>query len=224
MRPRAILLRTVTPWIIPGKARSSTYWARPVTLSRPSFRITECPICFSSIRANLAPAYTRSVPDAIAFLSPLAKWFQRRLTHHRFERYPPLGVRAFQFVVDEGIIEARGRRIARGRAEIHALRSRPVNRPQAHRARFAAGVNFAAGEFKRAQYAAGFANRGHLRVRGGVVRRCDAICAGGDDAAFFHHNCGKGSAPAGTHIRSEEHTSELQSQFHLVCRLLLEKK
>src|SRR5689334_24673203 len=30
------------------------------------------------------------------------------------------------------------------------------------------------------------------------------------------------SAP--TARRSEEHTSELQSQFHLVCRLLLEKK
>src|SRR5689334_24686616 len=28
----------------------------------------------------------------------------------------------------------------------------------------------------------------------------------------------------GDQIRSEEHTSELQSQFHLVCRLLLEKK
>src|SRR5689334_24001390 len=28
----------------------------------------------------------------------------------------------------------------------------------------------------------------------------------------------------GTGQRSEEHTSELQSQFHLVCRLLLEKK
>src|SRR5438309_7253633 len=28
----------------------------------------------------------------------------------------------------------------------------------------------------------------------------------------------------GTTTRSEEHTSELQSQFHLVCRLLLEKK
>src|SRR3978361_2569047 len=27
-----------------------------------------------------------------------------------------------------------------------------------------------------------------------------------------------------TKRRSEEHTSELQSQFHLVCRLLLEKK
>src|SRR5438309_8515023 len=31
----------------------------------------------------------------------------------------------------------------------------------------------------------------------------------------------EGSIP---HQRSEEHTSELQSQFHLVCRLLLEKK
>src|SRR5689334_10995150 len=33
----------------------------------------------------------------------------------------------------------------------------------------------------------------------------------------------KGGA-AGGGLRSEEHTSELQSQFHLVCRLLLEKK
>src|SRR6267143_3931903 len=32
--------------------------------------------------------------------------------------------------------------------------------------------------------------------------------------------------PAGSRApgRSEEHTSELQSQFHIVCRLLLEKK
>src|SRR6516164_8188965 len=30
--------------------------------------------------------------------------------------------------------------------------------------------------------------------------------------------------PASRSSRSEEHTSELQSQFHLVCRLLLEKK
>src|SRR5689334_23733557 len=31
-------------------------------------------------------------------------------------------------------------------------------------------------------------------------------------------------APLAGVRRSEEHTSELQSQFHLVCRLLLEKK
>src|SRR2546429_2897184 len=29
---------------------------------------------------------------------------------------------------------------------------------------------------------------------------------------------------AAEHLRSEEHTSELQSRLHLVCRLLLEKK
>src|SRR2546427_4711577 len=34
---------------------------------------------------------------------------------------------------------------------------------------------------------------------------------------------GRGAAPTGT-SRSEEHTSELQSQSNLVCRLLLEKK
>src|SRR5436305_5996286 len=34
-----------------------------------------------------------------------------------------------------------------------------------------------------------------------------------------HHDPG-----ARLHVRSEEHTSELQSRPHLVCRLLLEKK
>src|SRR6201993_5619827 len=32
------------------------------------------------------------------------------------------------------------------------------------------------------------------------------------------------SRPSHRHGRSEEHTSELQSRLHLVCRLLLEKK
>src|SRR5690348_17978354 len=36
---------------------------------------------------------------------------------------------------------------------------------------------------------------------------------------------GRGAAgPRRAHRRSEEHTSELQSPVHLVCRLLLEKK
>src|SRR2546422_7428311 len=33
-----------------------------------------------------------------------------------------------------------------------------------------------------------------------------------------------GPAGAACRLRSEEHTSELQSRLHLVCRLLLEKK
>src|SRR2546427_12977586 len=34
----------------------------------------------------------------------------------------------------------------------------------------------------------------------------------------------RGARHARVHLRSEEHTSELQSQSNLVCRLLLEKK
>src|SRR2546422_1569208 len=35
---------------------------------------------------------------------------------------------------------------------------------------------------------------------------------------------GAGTVVSGAYYRSEEHTSELQSRLHLVCRLLLEKK
>src|SRR2546427_9621522 len=35
---------------------------------------------------------------------------------------------------------------------------------------------------------------------------------------------GKSASAGGGDLRSEEHTSELQSQSNLVCRLLLEKK
>src|SRR5579862_9908563 len=43
-------------------------------------------------------------------------------------------------------------------------------------------------------------------------------------ASWSLFDCGGAHAIADDHSRSEEHTSELQSQFHLVCRLLLEKK
>src|SRR2546429_2533403 len=51
------------------------------------------------------------------------------------------------------------------------------------------------------------------------------------DPSAFRVNCRPMRLPAGVlksaakrHRRSEEHTSELQSRLHLVCRLLLEKK
>src|SRR6266568_6268334 len=50
---------------------------------------------------------------------------------------------------------------------------------------------------------------------------CDRGIAG-DPAVVWAENFEEGSVSAVT-SRSEEHTSELQSQFHLVCRLLLEK-
>src|SRR2546422_2442947 len=53
------------------------------------------------------------------------------------------------------------------------------------------------------------------RARGAVERhRQDRV-----RAPHLHHQAGGLSG-----ARSEEHTSELQSRLHLVCRLLLEKK
>src|SRR2546422_4661749 len=39
-----------------------------------------------------------------------------------------------------------------------------------------------------------------------------------------HPDAVPGKLPTDAAVRSEEHTSELQSRLHLVCRLLLEKK
>src|SRR3989449_705077 len=44
------------------------------------------------------------------------------------------------------------------------------------------------------------------------------------DAQRVLHRVSPGKDVDGFHPRSEEHTSELQSRLHLVCRLLLEKK
>src|SRR2546430_8120143 len=46
----------------------------------------------------------------------------------------------------------------------------------------------------------------------------------GSESAVLSAGCGRRGQSAPEHVRSEEHTSELQSQSNLVCRLLLEKK
>src|SRR5689334_24859231 len=71
-------------------------------------------------------------------------------------------------------------------------------------------------------------------VLDGATPLGDPLMPGPSDAAWIAQfgarrllaHLKDGDAPAaGAHrTRSEEHTSELQSQFHLVCRLLLEKK
>src|SRR2546430_4988568 len=50
-----------------------------------------------------------------------------------------------------------------------------------------------------------------------LARRCRAV------AALIVPSACDGATPARQARRSEEHTSELQSQSNLVCRLLLEK-
>src|SRR5205807_5100133 len=66
--------------------------------------------------------------------------------------------------------------------------------------------------------AAAFAALGHLSIYG-VVTTAVAAAVIGDNGGYW---IGRKTGIA--LVRSEEHTSELQSPCNLVCRLLLEKK
>src|SRR5438093_6923999 len=59
-----------------------------------------------------------------------------------------------------------------------------------------------------------------------VARHLDPRGQGGEPGAVAHRGVvgGRGPVPRALGVRSEEHTSELQSLTNLVCRLLLEKK
>src|SRR5687768_17678469 len=75
-----------------------------------------------------------------------------------------------------------------------------------------------------------------IRRRAGPANRCCALAAGrfmrrSDGATPTRRRCAPPDVPGiqspfafARAARSEEHTSELQSRLHLVCRLLLEKK
>src|SRR2546422_5770189 len=68
-----------------------------------------------------------------------------------------------------------------------------------------------------------------FRSRRGRASRPGGFAISGSDAQGPAHLAGCPESRAADrwrerNVRSEEHTSELQSRLHLVCRLLLEKK
>src|SRR2546422_8565889 len=67
---------------------------------------------------------------------------------------------------------------------------------------------------------------GLVIVRELTARTTDYLVARGErlSARLFAAALGEAGVGAVQFVRSEEHTSELQSRLHLVCRLLLEKK
>src|SRR6266567_4718581 len=67
---------------------------------------------------------------------------------------------------------------------------------------------------------------GSCRVREASTKTSSSACKGSTAGAgsFSNPNSGCGPGRFTPTRRSEEHTSELQSQSNLVCRLLLEKK
>src|SRR2546422_4742703 len=66
---------------------------------------------------------------------------------------------------------------------------------------------------------------GRAVVGGGHADLCSARRAADVHAHLaLHQQLCDGDRRVAAFLRSEEHTSELQSRLHLVCRLLLEKK
>src|SRR2546429_2494021 len=73
----------------------------------------------------------------------------------------------------------------------------------------------------------------HQRVLSYIRSLLPVLSAGRTSAAFLRpaclfsralHTIADDHCQSPAMVRSEEHTSELQSRLHLVCRLLLEKK
>src|SRR5689334_23970393 len=62
------------------------------------------------------------------------------------------------------------------------------------------------------------------RITGGPISAASCRRSQGPLRTFVEVVQGCTASGINGAVRSEEHTSELQSQFHLVCRLLLEKK
>src|SRR2546422_5516008 len=67
-----------------------------------------------------------------------------------------------------------------------------------------------------------FRSRTARRLPTSIVRTCSAPCAARSERSTAAADETAYTTPITA--RSEEHTSELQSRLHLVCRLLLEKK
>src|SRR6202035_1147869 len=102
--------------------------------------------------------------------------------------------RLFYFGIEEGIVEADLCGIGGGVAVEDGRATRPIEGGEAHRARFAAGVDGAAGKLEATQRLAGGADGHDLGVCGGVVVKGDAIDAGGDDDAVADDHGAEGTA------------------------------
>src|SRR5205814_10396514 len=77
--------------------------------------------------------------------------------------------------VNELVVETDRGGVAPGAGVENAIEPGPVNCRQTHRAGLATGVKFAAAQIETPEGAAGFADRHHFGVRGGIEQRRELI-------------------------------------------------
>ena len=121
--------------------------------------------------------------------------------------------RATEFFVNKSVVEAGGGSIGGSGSVEDTVRASPIDRPEAHRARFAGSVKVATRQLEIADNAAGLANGLDFGVGGRVIARCDAVNALSDDFAVLDDQSGEGATLAGVHIFDGEGDGTLQEWF-----------
>ena len=133
-------------------------------------------------------------------LLPRSKCRQGFLAHHLNHGNLALGVRLGDFCVDCRIIKADFRRVRCEIAKVNSVNSSPVDRAQAHGARFAGGIEVTAPEFETAKFLTRLADGQYFSVRRGVVHRRNLIRTFRYDDAFFDNDTAEWPAASGAYI------------------------
>jgi hypothetical protein len=107
--------------------------------------------------------------------------FDRPIPQESSERDLTFFAGHLYFVVDERVIETNACSIPARVAVIDDLWPSPVDRTQAHRTRFATGVELTACELECVEHFASLADSIDFRVSCWVIRRGDSIYSGRDD-------------------------------------------
>ena len=91
-------------------------------------------------------------------------------------------------LIDKSVVEAGVSSNFARSAIVDTVGTRPINRPEAHRTGFAAGVELATGKLECSEVSACVADGLHLRMRRGVVVYRHHIAAAPHNLAVLHHH------------------------------------
>src|SRR6202163_4560349 len=137
-------------------------------------------------------------------LLPRSKCRQCFLAHHLNHGNLTLRVRLGDFRVNGGIVKADFGSVCREIAKVYFANPGPVDCAQAHRARFAGGVEITVPEFETAKSLASLSDGQHFSVRCRIVHRRDLIGGFRHDDAFFDDDGAKRPAASGAYILERE--------------------
>ena len=134
----------------------------------------------------------------------------RQQAHHR---YFTLCARYLHFFVDQRVVKAYFSGIVTSVAEVDGVKANPVDRPQAHGARLATGVENTARQLEGTQRLAGFTNGVHFGVGSGIVAGGNTVHAGRNHFSVADHDRAKWAAVAVQHVFCGQPDGQLHEVF-----------